>query len=228
MRNSAYHIRNTLHCSSNHSILQSAKMSDTPYLEKQTSKSQAPSLTAVNTISLTPEMFEKMYLSPQNKVKGDLRQTFGNPTPMYVQSSPYPQPSQSGTQSQLLCLLLTARLANTSQCRPWSGHVAHPFSMRPHGLARCRRQWSRLNRRVLLHGRPPHGPRWCHGVPAREHISLRSFLWLRSVSTPSGASATSKTTGADSNDENRIVVAILRRNIDATLQCLWCLLVRYC
>jgi hypothetical protein len=37
----------------------------------------------VPTIALTPEMFEKLYLTPQNKVKGDLRSTFGNPTPMY-------------------------------------------------------------------------------------------------------------------------------------------------
>lgn len=28
------------------------------------------------------ELFEKMYLSPQNTVKGDLRSTFGNPTPL--------------------------------------------------------------------------------------------------------------------------------------------------
>lgn len=33
-------------------------------------------------ISMSPELFEKLYLSPQNKVKGDLRQTFGNPTPI--------------------------------------------------------------------------------------------------------------------------------------------------
>ena len=35
-------------------------------------------------ISLSPELFEKLYLSPQNSVKGQLRKTFGNPTPMYV------------------------------------------------------------------------------------------------------------------------------------------------
>lgn len=35
-------------------------------------------------ISITPELFEKLYLSPQNKVKGQLRQTVGNPTPLYV------------------------------------------------------------------------------------------------------------------------------------------------
>lgn len=34
-------------------------------------------------ISISPELFEKLYLSPQNKVKGELRKTFGNPTPLY-------------------------------------------------------------------------------------------------------------------------------------------------
>jgi hypothetical protein len=33
-------------------------------------------------ISISPELFEKIYLSPQNTVKGDLRKTFGNPTPL--------------------------------------------------------------------------------------------------------------------------------------------------
>jgi len=33
-------------------------------------------------ISISPELFEKIYLSPQNAVKGDLRKTFGNPTPI--------------------------------------------------------------------------------------------------------------------------------------------------
>lgn len=33
-------------------------------------------------IPVSPELYEKLYLCPQNKVKGDLRKTFGNPTPM--------------------------------------------------------------------------------------------------------------------------------------------------
>jgi len=33
-------------------------------------------------ISISPELFEKIYLSPQNAVKGDLRKTLGNPTPL--------------------------------------------------------------------------------------------------------------------------------------------------
>ncbi|KAH8700207.1 gpr1-like plasma membrane protein [Talaromyces proteolyticus] len=39
-------------------------------------------LTSVPSIALPPEIFEKLYLSPQNKVKGELRRTFGNPTPL--------------------------------------------------------------------------------------------------------------------------------------------------
>ena len=33
-------------------------------------------------VSIPPELFEKLYLSPQTVVKGDLRKTFGNPTPL--------------------------------------------------------------------------------------------------------------------------------------------------
>ncbi|KAI8724146.1 hypothetical protein NCS52_00272300 [Fusarium sp. LHS14.1] len=33
-------------------------------------------------ITMSSELFEKLYLSPPNAVKGNLRQTFGNPTPM--------------------------------------------------------------------------------------------------------------------------------------------------
>jgi hypothetical protein len=33
-------------------------------------------------ISIPPELFEQLYLAPKNRVKGELRQTFGNPTPI--------------------------------------------------------------------------------------------------------------------------------------------------
>lgn len=33
-------------------------------------------------IAIPREMFEKLYLSPKNKVKGDLQKTFANPTPL--------------------------------------------------------------------------------------------------------------------------------------------------
>jgi hypothetical protein len=35
-----------------------------------------------SSVSISLELFEKLYLSPQNVVRGDLRKTFGNPTPM--------------------------------------------------------------------------------------------------------------------------------------------------
>ena len=34
-----------------------------------------------NTVTMSPELFEKLYLQPMGSVKGDLRKTFGNPTP---------------------------------------------------------------------------------------------------------------------------------------------------
>lgn len=37
---------------------------------------------SAQSISMTPELFEKLYLSPQNAVKGELRKTFANPTAM--------------------------------------------------------------------------------------------------------------------------------------------------
>jgi hypothetical protein len=33
-------------------------------------------------VSMSMEMFEKLYLAPESKVKGSLRRTFGNPTPL--------------------------------------------------------------------------------------------------------------------------------------------------
>jgi hypothetical protein len=41
-----------------------------------------PHLKTANSFAISPELFEKMYLTPQNQVKGDLRKTFGNPTPL--------------------------------------------------------------------------------------------------------------------------------------------------
>ncbi|KAM5343101.1 hypothetical protein ACJ41O_014067 [Fusarium nematophilum] len=37
---------------------------------------------SAQSVQMSPELFEKLYLSPMNEVKGDLRQTFGNPTPI--------------------------------------------------------------------------------------------------------------------------------------------------
>jgi hypothetical protein len=45
-------------------------------------------------VNISMEMFEKLYLSPANKVSGDLRRTFANPTPL---SAIAPSTPQSGT-----------------------------------------------------------------------------------------------------------------------------------
>lgn len=34
------------------------------------------------TVMMSPELFEKLYLQPMGNVKGDLRKTFANPTPL--------------------------------------------------------------------------------------------------------------------------------------------------
>lgn len=58
-----------------------------PYHMNDTNMDNETALRRIRTagsISISPELFEKIYLSPQNAVKGDLRKTFGNPTPVYV------------------------------------------------------------------------------------------------------------------------------------------------
>jgi hypothetical protein len=44
-------------------------------------------LQSVNSINIPKELFEKLYLAPETAVKGDLRKTFGNPTPLYASQS---------------------------------------------------------------------------------------------------------------------------------------------
>jgi hypothetical protein len=36
------------------------------------------------TVTLTPELYEKLFISPKTQVAGSLRVTFGNPTPIGV------------------------------------------------------------------------------------------------------------------------------------------------
>jgi len=41
-------------------------------------------LRTAGSISITPELFEKIYLSPKNQVSNNIRSTFGNPTPLAI------------------------------------------------------------------------------------------------------------------------------------------------
>lgn len=85
---------------------------------------------SAQSISMTPELFEKLYLSPQNKVKGDLRKTFANPTPMYVAR-------QERLRNKMYLSMLTVGL----KCRRRVYPLSDAAGVRPHGLARCGRQW---------------------------------------------------------------------------------------
>lgn len=46
------------------------------------SDNEKNNLTKTKSLEISPEMFEAMYLAPKTEVKGDLRKTFGNPTPL--------------------------------------------------------------------------------------------------------------------------------------------------
>ncbi|KAI1427345.1 GPR1/FUN34/YaaH-class plasma membrane protein [Xylaria sp. FL1777] len=48
--------------------------------EKMSPEHAMDKIKTAGSISISPALFEKLYLSPQNQVKGDLRQRFGNPT----------------------------------------------------------------------------------------------------------------------------------------------------
>jgi len=41
-------------------------------------------LRTAGSISITPELFEKIYLQPKNRVSNNIRSTFGNPTPLAI------------------------------------------------------------------------------------------------------------------------------------------------
>lgn len=46
---------------------------------------QQPVQRTMTTVTLTPEQFESLYLTPRNpNIRGDLASRVGNPTPLYV------------------------------------------------------------------------------------------------------------------------------------------------
>jgi len=52
--------------------------------EKMSTQEALAHIQRAASVSMSPELFEKFYLSPQNKVSGNLRKTFANPTPLAV------------------------------------------------------------------------------------------------------------------------------------------------
>lgn len=51
--------------------------------ENMDSQSALRDIPSTGNISMSPELFEKLYLSPKTQVSNNLRTTFGNPTPLY-------------------------------------------------------------------------------------------------------------------------------------------------
>jgi hypothetical protein len=58
---------------------------DHKHADDRKSTEQVPGyIQRATSVTMTPELFDKLYLSPLNTVKGDLRKTFANPTPLAV------------------------------------------------------------------------------------------------------------------------------------------------
>jgi uncharacterized protein len=53
-------------------------------VEKQNGETGLQKMDTAGSVVMTKELFEKLYLSPQTDVAGELRKTFANPTPLYV------------------------------------------------------------------------------------------------------------------------------------------------
>ena len=52
-------------------------------LRRETTREDAlDRVRSAGVLTISPELFEKLYLQPQTAVKGDLRKIVGNPTPL--------------------------------------------------------------------------------------------------------------------------------------------------
>lgn len=68
-------------------------------------------------VNIPVEMFEKLYLSPANRVSGHLRSTFANPTPLFV--LPPPSPVASRCRDERLTRPPDRCWVSSSPRRPW-------------------------------------------------------------------------------------------------------------
>lgn len=55
---------------------------DDDYRNEAINDSALERVRSAGLLTISPEMFEKLYLNPKTNVKGDLRNTFANPTPL--------------------------------------------------------------------------------------------------------------------------------------------------
>lgn len=53
-----------------------------PAMDKSAQEEELDRIRSAGVVSMTPALFESLYLQPKTAVHGDLRSTFGNPTPL--------------------------------------------------------------------------------------------------------------------------------------------------
>lgn len=58
------------------------KSAGTEHTHTETRENALRRIQTTSSITISPDIFEKIYLSPANNVKGDLRFKFANPTPL--------------------------------------------------------------------------------------------------------------------------------------------------
>jgi hypothetical protein len=63
-------------------IMDESKINGDDLRREATHESVLERVRSAGLLTISPEMFEKLYLNPKTTVKGDLRGTFGNPTPL--------------------------------------------------------------------------------------------------------------------------------------------------
>lgn len=113
-------------------------------------------------MTLSPELYEKVFLAPKNQVSGDLRKTFANPTPIAIM----------GFVVALLPLSI-----EFSTCR--QHHESFKANNRLSGLERKWRDlWNAEHDLFDLLWRSLTYSRWCGRVHSGQHFPLRSILRL--------------------------------------------------
>ena len=121
------------------------------------------------TVTLTPELYEKLFISPKTQVASSLRTTFGNPTPIGVLGF-------SVSVLPLACAF-SELLHPRSHLSPI--HVANLSSS---GMARLGRSFRRNYRSYHLVWQHATHPRWHRRVSAQQQLPHNRVPCLRCAS----------------------------------------------
>lgn len=61
------------------------RMSSRDFQPSDSHEETLQKIRTAGSLSISPELFEQLYLTPKTRVKGTLRATLGNPSPLYVE-----------------------------------------------------------------------------------------------------------------------------------------------